>query len=125
MRAAPNRHGGGTRSSLPGTRESVSGLVVAVITGTTLAVAFGLLALGFEDFWITFVIGFGVLMPMALGAVGQFWQPAEEESTADRAALEELKLQYARGELTDEEFERRVGRLVETETAAPVRAPDQ
>lgn len=52
--------------------------------------------------WLLVLLGVGYL------AYRGFLQPATE--TTD-AALEELRMQYARGELTDEEFEERQERL--------------
>lgn len=119
MTAALGTVDGQNHSSLPGDRVSVGLLVLAAITALTLVVAFGLLALDVEYFWIVFVLGFGVVLPTALGVVGVVWTNRESHDTrpaADdpRAPLDELHLQYARCEITDEEFERRVERLVET-----------
>jgi len=117
MTAAIRSVDGQRHSSLPGDRVSVGLLVSAAITALTLVVAFGLLALNVEYFWVVFVLGFGVVLPTALGVVAVVWttrtshdtRPAED---SPRAPLDELRLQYARGEITDEEFERRVERLL-------------
>jgi uncharacterized membrane protein len=117
--------------------DRLSIVVSTVVTGFTLTVAFGLLALGVESFWVAFVVGFGVVLPAAVGAV-QY--RARRESTAggaDRSdsrdhtatagveddALETLRNRYARGELTDAQFERKVERLLETEDDETSHAP--
>lgn len=73
-------------------------------------------------FWVIFVIGFAVVLPL----VGILFDDGDERvaetgSSSDRPderaedALERLKRRYAEGELTDEEFEHRLERLLETE----------
>jgi uncharacterized membrane protein len=94
-------------------------VVTGVVTAATLAVAFGLMALGVESFWVTFVVGFGGVLPLSVAAL-EYREatddtPARAERSDADAALEELQLRYARGELTDEEFERQAERLLETE----------
>lgn len=47
-----------------------TGLIVSgIVTMLTLGAAFGLLALGVSFLWIAFPVGFGGVLPMALGAV--------------------------------------------------------
>lgn len=100
-------------------------LVAGAVTTVTLAVAFGLLAAGVSSFWIVFVVGFAGVLPMALAAVslyedrqnGDSERSSEgENEDEDEDALAELRRRYARGELSELEFERRVERLLETET---------
>jgi hypothetical protein len=124
------------RGSL-GDRSSVALLSSGAISGLTLAVAFGLLALGVESFWVTFVVGFGFVLPMSLGVVAWLYPEDGPADTApgdshvrqttgshshtgtadsdDRPAIETLRLRYARGELSETEFERRVQHLLENE----------
>jgi hypothetical protein len=55
--------------SVSNRRQIVSALVVSgVVTLLTLGVAFGLLVSGIEPFWVTFPVGFGGVLPAALGA---------------------------------------------------------
>lgn len=91
-----------------------------VVTLGTLLVAFALLAAGWPYFWIAFPIGFGGLLPAAVALTKWYAAGAEEESTnSDREnALADLRERYARGEIDDQEFERRVERLLETESVA-------
>ncbi len=70
-----------------------------------------------------FVVGFLVATPLVLilGTASSAVESSEMESapleTAD-TPIATLRGRYARGELTDEEFERRLERLVETEQLA-------
>lgn len=52
------------------TNRLAAGLIVTgLVTVLTLGVAFGLLALGVSVFWIAFPVGFGGVLPIALGVV--------------------------------------------------------
>ncbi len=93
--------------------------VAGVVTFLTLAVAFGLLALGWPYFWVAFPVGFGGVLPAAVGLAK--WYGAEDapgESARDERedALATLRERYARGDIDEAEFERRVERLLETES---------
>ena len=93
--------------------------VAGVVTLVTLAVAFGLLAVGWPYFWIAFPIGFGGVLPAAVGLAK--WYVADEaldDSPQDERedALTALRERYANGEIDEAEFERRVERLLETES---------
>ena len=88
---------------------------VASLSGDRASGATTALTLVVESFWVAFPTGFGVVLPTALGLAARCW-PADtgrERNEGPQTALEELRLQYARGELTEAEFERRVGRLLE------------
>jgi uncharacterized membrane protein len=101
-------------------------IVASATTGLILAVAFGLLALGVPWFWVVFPVGFGGLLPVAMGVTRWYeqWQtdhrtPATESTTAttgEEEALETLRNRYARGEIDEAEFERRLDALLETES---------
>lgn len=92
-------------------------VVSSTVTAGTLLLAFSLLALGVESFWIVFVIGFGGVLPLSLGLLesGQTNERSQNSSGTPETPLEELRHRYARGDLTDEEFENRVEALLETE----------
>jgi uncharacterized membrane protein len=97
-----------------------AGLVSGAVTTLTLTLSFVLLAVGFEYFWVTYIVGFGFVLPAATSAVSYRETATErtQETTRDDTtgtALEDLRHRYATGELTDEEFEQNVERLVETE----------
>jgi uncharacterized membrane protein len=105
--------------------EAIAAGAVGIIT---LGVAFGLLALGQSYFWVAFPVGFGGGMPLAIGLVRWYESRVDaDESTRQShdetdTALANLRDRYARGELTDEEFENRVERLLETESVADARS---
>lgn len=101
-------------------------IVFGAVSAITFLVGFGLMFAGVQFFWVAFVVGFAGVLPMALGIVNHYQQKesnAEEMDTGAETedALEELRQRYARGEFTDEEFERRVERLLETETVSDAR----
>lgn len=90
---------------------------------------FAALALGFGWYWWVWVIGYAVVLPLVAVLTGpagpsapeappapgeQSEQREESESTQD--ALDRLRERYAEGDLTDEQFERKLDRLLETET---------
>ena len=99
-------------------------IVAGATTGLVLTVAFGLLALGVPWFWVAFPVGFGGLLPVAMGVAKWYEQrqtahrmPASESTTtSDQEALETLRNRYARGEIDEAEFERRLEALLETES---------
>lgn len=101
-------------------------IVASVTTGLILAVAFGLLALGVPWFWVVFPVGFAGVLPAVMGLTEWYERqrtdhhaPAAESTTtttADEEALETLRSRYARGEIDEDEFERRVETLLETES---------
>jgi uncharacterized membrane protein len=109
--------------------------LAGIVSILTLGV--GLLALfaGVEDFWMIFVIGWVVLTPLAGMLSAEDEDADADASDADPAstattgadevspkdALETLRARYARGELTEEQFERKVERLLETETVEDAR----
>jgi len=92
-------------------------VVAGAVTALTLAVGFGLLALGVPYFWVAFPVGFGGVMPMAVGLARYYDQREDDSETTagEDDALATLRERYARGELTDAEFERQVEQLLETE----------
>jgi hypothetical protein len=111
------------------------GVVAGVITLAVLTVAFGAMALGVPYFWVAFPVGFGVVLPVAVGLAGRFGASsaptrtpaprssddgagpvADRDETTHDEALQTIRGRYARGELDEVEFERRVERLLETET---------
>ncbi len=97
------------------TASSVPGIVSAL----TLGVAFTLLALGVEQFWVVFIVGFGLVLPAATQYTRRADQQPEKKPTTDSEtdpALARLRERYARGELTDEEFEHQVEKLLVAET---------
>jgi uncharacterized membrane protein len=113
-------------------RENITGIVSTLVTGIWLAALF----LNFE-WWLPFMLfGYIVIVPITAMVFGE--EDEESEYTTDYAdqarsddaatsrdsaatdsnedALQTLRDRYARGELTDEQFERKLERLLETET---------
>ena len=112
-------------SPLPGDDETpLQSIVAGVTTGLILTVAFGLLALGVPWFWVVFPVGFAGLLPVAMGVTKWYEQRQTDHhtsgsgstTTAEEEALETLRNRYARGEIDETEFERRLEALLETES---------
>ncbi|WP_137283209.1 SHOCT domain-containing protein [Halorussus salinisoli] len=92
------------------------------------------LFLGYDRFWLVFALGFAVLVPMVKVVTETFGVgPTSNESdhrqrnrTADEPestqdALDTLRDRYARGDLSESEFERKVEALLDTETPESAR----
>ncbi|QZY00505.1 SHOCT domain-containing protein [Halobaculum rubrum] len=119
-------------------RENLTGVVSTVVTGIWLAAMFT-----GQDWWLAALLfGYVVVVPITAMLFGdeddiEEWRNEEakrvegpdgvdgetttrpEEPPADpdtRDALGTLRDRYARGELTDEQFERKLDRLLETES---------
>lgn len=109
----PSKGCAGADSSHP-----LAPVVSTTVTAGTLLVAFSLLALGVDSFWVVFVVGFGGVLPLSLGLLEAQGRDSDSHRNAPEksdSALEALRRRYARGEITHEEFEHRVEELVETE----------
>ncbi|TYT63107.1 SHOCT domain-containing protein [Natrialba swarupiae] len=94
-------------------------ITAGAVTTLTLLVGFGLLFAGVRFFWIAYVVGFAGVLPLAVGYARAYRLRAHRANTDTKTRentepLEELRERYARGELTDEEFDRRVERLLAT-----------
>lgn len=116
-------------------RENASGIAATVVTGVWLAAMF----LGF-DWWLAVLLfGYVVVVPVVAmlfdedgkhgpedwwddtwDAVRDFERGDEPSRARDETPLEALRRRYAEGELTDEQFERKLERLLETETLEDV-----
>ena len=104
-------------------RENVTEIVSVFVTGIWLAALFL-----DQGWWLAFMLfGYVVLVPVTAILFGDEeeitgWRDGEvetvenEETDEEGDPLEELRARYARGELTDEQFERKLDRLLETET---------
>ncbi|QSG11502.1 SHOCT domain-containing protein [Halapricum desulfuricans] len=111
------------RSALSRARENLTEIVSVLVTGIWLAAMFT-----GQNWWLPFMlVGYVVIVPLTALLFGDEddiseWWDDEVETTAQSHtdeqldALETLRERYARGELTDEQFERKVERLLETET---------
>ena len=100
-------------------RANLTELVSVLITGTWLVALFT-----GQEWWLPLMLfGYIVIVPVTALLVGdqdtvtQWWSNEDHASTpsSDESALQTLRDRYARGELTDEEFERKLERLLETE----------
>jgi uncharacterized membrane protein len=116
-------------------RENAAGIASVVVTGVWMAALFT-----GQDWWLAALL-FGYIVVVPVVAM-LFDEDEEDDASADgrrdgatrseastgdrdradatdterRDALETLRDRYARGELTDEQFERKVERLLETES---------
>ncbi len=109
-------------------RENAVELASLLVTGIWLALLF----VGPGNWWLAVMLfGYVVVVPTVALLYGDEDDIAEwvddydgEESGHDDGepndALETLRDRYARGELTDEQFERKLDRLLETETLEDV-----
>lgn len=91
----------------------LAAVVPGAVTALTLLVAFGLLALDVDAFWVAFPVGFGGVLPAALAAAARVdarSTDAAEDATDE--ALADLRTRYARGDLSEAEFEREVEALL-------------
>jgi uncharacterized membrane protein len=101
-------------------RSRATGVTSLIVLGVGLTALF----LGMDWFWVVFVVGFAVVVPLVSVLVGADERDAEtagETRSASTPAdpddpLATLRGRYARGELTEEQFERKLEALLETET---------
>jgi uncharacterized membrane protein len=105
----------------PSDAHPLAPLVSTAVTAGTLLVAFTLLALGVDFFWVAFVVGFGGVLPVSFGLLAHAERtgserPDQGRDEAEDTALATLRRQYARGEIGDAAFEERLERLLETES---------
>lgn len=120
-------------------RSSATGIASLLVLGVGLTALF----LGVDWFWVVFAIGFAVVVPLVSVLAGED-DPLDETdamldglgssststSTSNSAssagetrsddAITTLRARYARGELTEAQFERKVETLLETETLEAV-----
>jgi uncharacterized membrane protein len=119
LRNAAFEPGGGTDDT------SLSSLVGSVVTGAVVTVGVALLVAGWSDAWVVFVVGLVAVLPASVKLAewyesrGTDEDPGTDEEVDERqAALATLRDRYANGEIDEAEFERRVERLLETESVA-------
>ncbi|MFB6300663.1 MAG: SHOCT domain-containing protein [Halobacteriales archaeon] len=91
--------------------ESIGGVVVFLTVGLGLTLLF----FGVDWFWVVFVLGFAVVLPL-VGVLTSADEEAESETEKTADPLETLRDRYARGEIDEAGFERRLDRLLETES---------
>jgi uncharacterized membrane protein len=91
-------------------------VVATLVTSGTLITAFALLAAGVWWFWVIFIVGFAGVLPAAVKLAEWHESRSEAASGTENDPLESLRARYANGEIDEAEFERRVERLLETES---------
>ena len=115
-------------------RENATGVASTVVTGVWLVAL-----LTGQSWWLgALIFGYVVVVPLVGVLFGddenrrEWWKDPTEEPAGtrperekrdrdgNRDALETLRRRYARGNLTDEQFERKLERLLETETLEAV-----
>ncbi|RLM90998.1 SHOCT domain-containing protein [Halobellus sp. Atlit-38R] len=111
-----------------------------VVLGAGLGSLFGVPLLAAVDFWLVFVVGYAAVVPLVSLARSRQRAEAETDSSTPRtdrveqsdgtvggdqwngadggvdAALDRLRDRYARGDLSEEQFERKLEVLLETDT---------
>ena len=104
-------------------RENAVGIASMLVTGLWMAALFT-----GQSWWLPLMlVGYIVVIPLVAllfgdeEEVAEHWgDDADTETASDQQseedALQTLRDRYARGELTDEQFERKLERLLETET---------
>ncbi|MBV0925593.1 SHOCT domain-containing protein [Halomicroarcula limicola] len=115
--------------------ENATEIVSTLVTGVWLAALFT-----GQDWWLGFMLfGYVVLVPLTALLFGdrdemeewrddQWGESADatsERDTGSDDALSTLRDRYARGELTDEQFERKLETLLETETLEDLEERDR
>jgi len=114
-------------------REDDDDPLTEIVVFLVLGAGFLALFAGIESFWMVWVLGFAVLLPL-VAVLSKHYGPflgsrsGERERTRDHqsarseaeSALETLKERYARGEIDEAEFEHRLERLVENEDVEDV-----
>ena len=98
-------------------------LVQAVVSGAIISLGVFLLVADWSLFWLVFVVGFVAVLPAATKLAERYESRPADEDEADgededkqASALATLRDRYASGEIDEAEFERRVERLLETES---------
>jgi uncharacterized membrane protein len=94
-------------------REDIAGVTVFLILGAGMIALFA----NVSWFWVIWVVGFAVVGPL-IGILTDDEEEDTDETPDD--PVERLKRRYADGELTDEEFEHRLERLMELDDDATV-----
>lgn len=106
----------------PGTKP-LAALLPPIVVGTTLALSFSLLFIGWSGWPIVAIVGFALAFPVSVQFASWYesraenGDPTRSAETSGGRALDRLRERYAEGDIDETEFERRVERLLETESA--------
>lgn len=119
-------------TALDRVRNSITETTAILVTGLWLTLLF----VGPGDWWlVVMLVGYVVVVPLVAILADEDEEEEAEASTAeqrespagpgregasDETPLEALRRRYAEGELTDEQFERKLERLLEVETLEDV-----
>jgi uncharacterized membrane protein len=105
--------------------EEASAITVFLVLGIGLVALFT----GQPWWWMVFPVGFAVVLPLVAILTDAFAPDADatrederDERNDAQDALDTLRGRYARGEIDEAEFERRVDRLLENETVEDAQA---
>lgn len=107
-------------------RERIDENITGIVSMLVLGLGFVALFAGVDYFFLIWILGFAVVVPI----VAMLFENEDESESptehADRVprrsdddtndALATLRERYARGDLTDEQFERKLDRLFETDS---------
>jgi hypothetical protein len=98
----------------PTTRRAVAATAGVVSLGT-LILGIGGLVLGVDWAWIAFPAGYGGVLPLAVALARTRASAASATDEGGDDPLATLRDRYARGDIGDEEFERRLELLLESD----------
>jgi len=104
----------GRRHDHPDMLDRLGDRPLEVASLCVLGAGFLAMALGVSRFWLVWVIGYAVVVPL-LSVLLDDEDTTEGDGNGEDDPVAELRERYARGELTDAEFERRLERLLEPE----------
>ena len=98
----------------------------AVVSFAVLGLGFLAMGLDLPWFWLIWVVGFAVGVPLVrrLRSPDPSSAPTPDDERVD-AALATLRERYARGDLSEAAFEAKLERLLETETPEAARDRDR
>jgi uncharacterized membrane protein len=105
-------------------RDNATELASLAVTGVWLVA----LLTGQEWWLVALLVGYVVVVPLVELLYGdeddeediEDADPTPSSDTSDETPLERLRRRYAEGKLTDDQFERKLERLLETETLADI-----
>ena len=104
--------------------EALADKLEEVVAISTLGLGVLAAILGVDQFWVIFVVGWLLFVPLidTVGADVIRWllERSDDQAGEERDALETLRERYASGEIDDAAFERQLERLLENETIEDV-----